>query len=163
MARTVDDLTFAARTMVEHFVTDLASHGVCQAENIVPLPWREPTLPKRLKIGYWVDDGAVRASPAAQRAVRETVAALEKEGHELVEWRPPNVAYALKIFAALTSSDGYRQLLSNIGKDPMEPAMKLVTLGTRLPRFAMWLLVNLVKYIAKDLMFASIFCELTPL
>lgn len=159
MARTVDDLTFGARTMINAFVSNTAAHDYCQVENIVPLPWREPALPPRLKIGYWVDDGAVRASPAARRAVREVATALEKEGHELVEWHPPNVVQALKIFAALTSSDGYRQLLSNIGRDPMEPAMKLVTLGTRLPRFARWLLLNLVRYIAKDSFFANVFCK----
>jgi hypothetical protein len=31
-----------------------------------------------------------------------------------------------QIFAALTSSDGYQTLLSNIGSDPMEPSMRLV-------------------------------------
>lgn len=160
MARTVDDLTFASRTVINAFVNNIAGHDFCQVENIAPIPWREPKLPARLRIGYWVDDGAVRASPAARRAVREVVTALEKEGHELVEWQPPNVAYALKIFAALTSADGYKQLLSNIGRDPMEPSMKLVTLGSRLPAFTRWLLVNLVRYIARDTVFASIFCEL---
>lgn len=31
-----------------------------------------------------------------------------------------------QVFAALTSADGYKTLLSNLGKDPMEPSMELV-------------------------------------
>lgn len=35
-------------------------------------------------------DGICRSSPACERAVLETVAALRKEGHEVVEFVPPN-------------------------------------------------------------------------
>lgn len=159
MARNVDDLTFASKAMIDAVIENIADHDYVQVENVVPLPWREPNLPKRMRIGYWLDDGVVRASPAAQRAVREVVAALEKEGHELVQWQPPNVAEVLKIFVALLSFDGFKQLLANIGRDPMEPAMFLVTLGPRLPAFGRWLVNNLVHYLARDPLFASVFCE----
>ncbi|BEI88930.1 uncharacterized protein CcaverHIS019_0202920 [Cutaneotrichosporon cavernicola] len=157
MARNVDDLTFASKAMIDAVMENIENHDYVQVENVVPLPWREAMLPKRMRIGYWLEDGVVRASPAAQRAVREVVAALEKEGHELVLWQPPNVAEVLKIFVALLSFDGFKQLLSNIGSDPMEPAMFLVTLGPRLPAFARWLVNNLVHYFARDPLFASVF------
>jgi hypothetical protein len=60
-------------------------------------------------------------------------------------------------FVALTSADGYRALLSNLGSDPMEPSMTLVTLGPKLPRlvhrFACWV----IKSILGDSIFADTF------
>lgn len=61
---------------------------------------------------------------------------------------------------ALTSADGYTQLLSNLGPDPMEKSLKLVTLGPRLPRFLQWILVKLIFHVLKDFIFADILGEL---
>ena len=51
----------------------------------VPLPWRHDKARKSsrlLKIGYLVDDGIVRVQPPIEYAVRRTVAALSKAGHQ---------------------------------------------------------------------------------
>jgi amidase len=69
------------------------------------------------------------------------------------------VPEALKIFVALTSADGYKQLLSNLGPDPMEPSLQLVTLGSKLPGLLHSLAVWVVKSILGDGVFASIFGE----
>lgn len=39
----------------------------------------------------------MQTSPACARAVLQTVEALRKQGHELVEWQPLNVYKALKV------------------------------------------------------------------
>jgi hypothetical protein len=67
------------------------------------------------------------------------------------------VLIAGQVFAALTSADGYKQLLSNIGKDPMEPSMRLVTLGSSLPSWLHALAVWVIYTILKDNVFAAIF------
>jgi len=157
MARNVDELTFAARVALQTTMKALEEKRL-QGDNVVPLPWREANLPKVLKIGYWTDDGFVKASPANVRAVNETVAALRELGHEVVEFPAPNAARALAIFAALTSADGYKQLLGNIGPDPMEPSMKLVTLGPSMPGWLLWLASTFVKYGLKDEIFGDILC-----
>jgi Asp-tRNA(Asn)/Glu-tRNA(Gln) amidotransferase A subunit family amidase len=59
-----------------------------------------------LKFGYYFDDGVSISSPPVKRAVLETVNALRKEGHELVEIVPPNVFEAVKTFLSLTASEG---------------------------------------------------------
>lgn len=59
MARSVDDLTFQARNMIDLTVQELSEGGFAN-ENVAPLPWREPTLPTKLRIGYWVNDGAIQ-------------------------------------------------------------------------------------------------------
>jgi amidase len=127
-----------------------------QTDNVVPLPWREATLAPKLKIGYWVDDGFVKTSPAGVRALEETATALRALGHEVVPFAPPSASQALAIFSALTSADGYKQLLGNIGPDPMEPSMKLVTLGSTVPRWVLWLASTFIKYALGDTAFGDI-------
>lgn len=51
-----------------------------------PLPWRKGMGPSPGKrIGYYKSDGYVKASPACQRAVQETVDALTRQGYQCVE------------------------------------------------------------------------------
>ena len=75
---------------------------------VTPVPYRDFELPSKLRFGYYTSgtsvsflrvftrnniasfpDGFVKASPANRRAVLETVAALEKIGHECVEFEVP--------------------------------------------------------------------------
>jgi hypothetical protein len=61
MARTVDELTFAARVAIQSTQKGL-EEKLFQGDNVVPLPWREANLPSKLKIGYWTDDSFVKVS-----------------------------------------------------------------------------------------------------
>lgn len=56
------------------------------------------------------------------------------------------------------SADGYKQLLSNLGPDPMEESMKLVTLGSRLPSVVHWLACQIIHYGLKDELFGQVLC-----
>ena len=89
-----------------------------------PVPYRDVTLPKTLRFGYYLNgasctsvfridihveggkftDGAVKGSPACHRAVLETVEALRKEGHECIEIESPDCAcaYSLSILHGRT-------------------------------------------------------------
>lgn len=58
MARSVNDLAFQAKTMIT-----MALEDECQSfkgEQLLPIPWQELSLPKKLKIGYYTDDGVVK-------------------------------------------------------------------------------------------------------
>jgi Asp-tRNA(Asn)/Glu-tRNA(Gln) amidotransferase A subunit family amidase len=57
MARTVADLTFATRTMIDLATEDDADRG---PERIMPIPWRRVELPKKLRVGYFTECGGVR-------------------------------------------------------------------------------------------------------
>ncbi|ORY29336.1 amidase signature domain-containing protein [Naematelia encephala] len=159
MTRSVTDLTFASKTMI-----GLAQKPdyLPRGEVLLPIPWREPEIPKKLRIGWWVEDDIVKTSPACSRAVQEVAQKLAKEGHEVVRWDPPEVAEALKVFAALTAADGYKSLLRNLGPDPMEPSMRLVTLGSKTPSVLRGLLVWLIGAVLKDTVFSSIFATSKP-
>ena len=51
--------------------------------------------------------------------------------------------------------------MGNIGKDPMEPSLQLVTIGSRIPSALRALAVWLINNVVGDKVFGSIFCEST--
>ncbi|KAJ3298816.1 hypothetical protein HK104_010264 [Borealophlyctis nickersoniae] len=67
--------------------------------------YRSIVTTRRLKVGYYVHDGFFRAAPPAAHAVHEVVEALRMQGHEAVEFRPPNVVQALLLMAKLLLID----------------------------------------------------------
>jgi hypothetical protein len=82
MGRGVEDLEAAARAVI-------GRRGSDKFYFPAPIPYRDVQLPKKLKFGYYLMDGLVKASPACKRAVLETVEALRREGHECVEFDVP--------------------------------------------------------------------------
>lgn len=85
-------------------------------------------------------DGYVKASPANQRAVRETVNALRLAGHECIPFEIPegtqpqsgpvsgkpdvlngwySVSEAIECYVGLTASDGLKTLTEPLGDDPV--------------------------------------------
>ncbi|KAG5353559.1 hypothetical protein C0989_005532 [Termitomyces sp. Mn162] len=110
MARSVEDLQLVSQV----------TFGIQGKEqSIAPIPYRHIQLSPKLRFGYYTSDHFVKASPACQRAVLETVEALRKKGHECIEI---NVSFsapeAFNIFVGLTSADGYKKMLSHLGPDP---------------------------------------------
>lgn len=56
--------------------------------NVVPIPWRDITLPEKLCFGILVDDGVVKPLPPVQRALADTRKALEAAGHTVIDYKP---------------------------------------------------------------------------
>ena len=83
MGRTVEDLEVAARAVFGRRGGDVSYFPA-------PIPYRNVQLPKKLKFGFYLMDGLVKASPACKRAVLDTVEALRSEGHECVEFAVPS-------------------------------------------------------------------------
>lgn len=53
--------------------------------HVAPVPWRQDLASpgaKRLKIGFIIDDGAVKVQPPIARGMREAIEALKQAGHE---------------------------------------------------------------------------------
>ena len=103
MGRSVADLERAARVLFGE--RDASRQEYFPA----PVPYRDVTLPKTLRFGYYLNgasyitfiisvdmeiftDGLVKGSPACHRAVLETVEALRKEGHECIQIESPDCA-----------------------------------------------------------------------
>lgn len=86
MGRGVEDLEAAARAVI-------GRRGSDKFYFPAPIPYRDLRLPKKLKFGYYLMDGLVKASPPCKRAVLETIKALRKDGHECVEFAVPSRMY----------------------------------------------------------------------
>jgi hypothetical protein len=61
MARTVSDLTFAARGMYT-IAQEKRDEGYMMRQRVLPIPWREVELPRKMKIGYSIEEGSVKVS-----------------------------------------------------------------------------------------------------
>jgi hypothetical protein len=132
---------------------------------VIPNPWKEAVFLKfterKLKFGYYFDDGVTISSPPVKRAIMETVTQLQNQGHEVVSIVPPNVIEAVRIFLALTSHSGflshkcvsnsrYANLRAPLKNDPMESTVWfLLTLG-RLPNWVRSVLALVIGRIIRD-------------
>jgi fatty acid amide hydrolase len=119
MARSVDDLTLA--------MSILAAPGQEALDPATPpVPWRNPAsvVVPGLRIAMYTDDGYFAASPAIRRAVREAAEALRALGVEVVEWTPPDVDEAMRLFFGIFTADAVAGLRRALGPD--KPAAQIV-------------------------------------
>ncbi|TFK41787.1 amidase signature domain-containing protein [Crucibulum laeve] len=105
----------------------------------IPLPWRALNLRedgRRLKWGIIWEDGTIPPAPACRRALSLVISALRKQGHEVVNFEPPDIVGCLLLGYQLLFSDGGQQILNLLS--PSErlgtPAKSVIDL-LRLPRF----------------------------
>ncbi|TMS38943.1 hypothetical protein L596_005564 [Steinernema carpocapsae] len=65
-----------------------------------PVPFRHSAFKaeKKLKIGYFVNDGFLKPVPACARAVNDTVEKLKGAGHELVVFKVPEPMHMAEMF-----------------------------------------------------------------
>ncbi|KAK7202485.1 amidase signature domain-containing protein [Myxozyma melibiosi] len=130
MCRYFEDLEYVFKAIIDMkpWDYDYTSH---------PIPWREVTLPAKLKIGVMYDDSVVTPSPACARALQLTVDALKKQGHEVVVFTPPSPLEALRIATQLIVADagkmGTSHLLSRCEKYDLG-VMKFIKIA-KLPSF----------------------------
>ena len=94
----------------------------------------------RLRVACYADDGTLAPSPAVRRALAETRERLAARGVEVIDWQPPGVAAALRLFFALLSADGgagVRRLATRRERDPRIADLAFVT---GCSRGTLWLL-----------------------
>jgi Asp-tRNA(Asn)/Glu-tRNA(Gln) amidotransferase A subunit family amidase len=79
---------------------------------LVPLPWRQPEIPSRLKIGVMWNDGVVTPHPPVRRALRQVTSALRQFGtlFDVVDWVPFEHDRCWNISMALYFEDGGRAI-----------------------------------------------------
>ncbi|KAJ6618267.1 amidase [Mycena sp. CBHHK59/15] len=163
MGRSIDDLEIFCRIA-------LGIPG--RSQTVAPVLYRQPKLAEKLRFGYytgkhllihkvgltvtcWPVDYYFKASPANKRAVLETVAALQKEGHECIEVQVPDPQEPFNIVSALVSSDGFKTLLSGIGSDPLDSSLLVIANAPKLPRFISLFFAWVVETFLKDPKFAN--------
>lgn len=80
MARSMEDIELACRVVF----------GRSTDYSLAPVPYREVKPERKLKFGFYFNDGMAQITPACYRAVSKTVEALRREGHECTEFELPS-------------------------------------------------------------------------
>ena len=91
MARTVKDLKLLFEVMQGRDVGDLASAPV-------PMCWPSPADLKKIRIGYFEDDGRTPVTPETRLAVRRAAKALRGAGFAVEPFRPENLESARQLW-----------------------------------------------------------------
>jgi Asp-tRNA(Asn)/Glu-tRNA(Gln) amidotransferase A subunit family amidase len=108
-------------------------------------------------VGVLRTDGVVDPSPACARAVDEIVAALKKEGHEVVDVDPPSPYEALYIASQLLNADGCKTYKSFFRTGEWEDTgAKQMSWLMSLPSPFKYVYYLWVKYVRRDDIWAGL-------
>ncbi|KAF8815942.1 amidase signature enzyme [Phlegmacium glaucopus] len=89
--------------------------------------------------------GMIPPSPACKRALKQVVSALKKQGHEVVDFRPPNIWEGLEIGYQLLFSDGGQITNALSPNETISPAAKSILDLLQLPRIIKKILAFFVR------------------
>jgi fatty acid amide hydrolase len=95
--------------------------------SIPPVPLGGKVELRGLRVGWYGDDGYAAAGPALRRAVGEAAAALGKLGVEVVEWQPPELDEAMRIYAGLMGADGLASVRRLLARGKVDPNVRMLT------------------------------------
>lgn len=131
MARHVDDLAL---------LLEVVTPELCAAHDPrcppLPLPsWRGIDV-GALRVGFFVDDGVVRPSPAVERAVHEAVAAVRDAGARVEHYTPFLVEDALFTYLGGIAADGGETLRAQLDTRDVDVALRTLWRVLRLPAVA---------------------------
>lgn len=102
-----------------------------------PIPWREHLAEKpkkKLRIGWYVDDGMVKVQPPVERAVLEVVEKLKTVGHEVIPWDISTHKEGQRLWLKAILADGGQKCkrLCQQADEPLVPGMLVGTDADRL-------------------------------
>jgi fatty acid amide hydrolase len=137
MARTARDVALLFRAI------DSPLHSKLDPM-VSPLSTEDPVLVKLdgLKIGFYVDDGFLAASPSIARAVNESAALLEACGATVVPFSPRQQAELMDTYFAALSSDGGVTARAHLAGGPMADQLKNLMKMAGMPRLPRKLLAK---------------------
>ena len=98
---------------------------------VAPVPWNwgEFSGTRKLRIGYYVADGFIAATPACVRAVHEACGMLRARGHQLVPFCPPKVIQGLHLFFKLLTADGGKAVLDALQDEVVDDSLRAFVQG----------------------------------
>ncbi|OQE35228.1 hypothetical protein PENCOP_c014G07154 [Penicillium coprophilum] len=163
MARTLDDLTYFTRAIIrmepwkyEHTVHPIAWRSEVESES----------QNKPLRVGLMTSDGVVPPTPAIERAIATTVAALTEAGHTVSEiTTPPNADpfTGLNLASQLLNSDGCHHFNAKLKSfEPSDPGAIQLSRIAHLPRPVRYLYYLYVRYIRRDKVTATLLRDFGP-
>lgn len=144
MARSVEDLKLFARNIAN---AEPWNHD----PKCINIPWREVTLPARLKIAVLWDDGVCTPTPPIQRALKKVTAKLKNKGYEIVNWSSEDHAQAVELLAKFFLADGGKSIdsIRKASGEPWRPEMKAYEEAEELGCYDLWQLQHERTALAK--------------
>ena len=128
MGRSVEDLVAMMRVWLQPKIIKLDSHIVYKAFDEAAY-----ASMKKIKIGYFIDDDFLAATPACQRAVLIAVEALKHDGHSVELFYPPKVSEIIGLYYSIMSADSAKTLLSQVDGEVWEPMVTNLVNSVLLP------------------------------
>ena len=145
MARTVDDLVLLMRALDPMRMSEIDPR-------VPPLPFRDPTTidVKRLRVGWFVDDGLVPPSVAIGRAIGRTVDVLRDHGCSVRPFAPPGMPDAILGYFGALSSDGGAILQRGLEGGAIDPVLEGLRRVARLRPAIRGALVRVLGLVGED-------------
>jgi fatty acid amide hydrolase len=139
MARSVADLHMALRV--------LNAPGTGPDEVAPPVPLGDPGAVgvSSLRVGFYVDDGRFTPGPAVRRAVHEAAVVLRDLGAVVEEFRPPDVAEAVRVYCGLFFADGLACVHRWLGKGKRDWRIQFLLTGAAVPTWLRPVLAWMLK------------------
>jgi amidase len=133
MAKTLEDIMMYSKAIVD-------SQPWLLDPKVLPIPWRQVDLKKKLKIAVLWNDGICLPTPPVTRALQVTVDSLKKAGHEIVEWDPKLHSKALELLGQMFVADGGKSVeaLLEPTNEPYRPEMQQYKEAKELGVLDMW-------------------------
>jgi len=133
MARSIEDLRLFAKNIVN-------AEPWNYDPKCISMPWREVTLPAKLKIAVLWDDGVVTPTPPIQRALKEVVAKLKDKDYELVDWSSDDHAQAIQLLGKFFLADGGKSIakILEASGEPWRPEMQAYDSAAELGVYNLW-------------------------
>ena len=151
MAKSVRDINLIMKSLLNsNFLSTLGPH----ARNAYNYhrKWQEDLVyqEKPLVIGYYKNHPLFPVSPPNQRAVEESVAALRKRGHTLVEVELPYYEEFTGIYIQTLAAGGANHLfLDNLKGEPIIPEYRDLLLLAQIPDFMKPLLAQILSLVGE--------------
>ncbi|KAK4934807.1 hypothetical protein LTR10_024025 [Elasticomyces elasticus] len=118
-------LCHSARDAELFMQTVLDTSPWLQEYNLVPLPWRQTTMPEKITIGLYVDDGSVMPHPPVKHALEALKVKLEADPRfEVIEWSPCKHDLGYDLIRQLYWEDGGVETMA-IMESSGEPVLDL--------------------------------------
>ncbi|PRP88416.1 hypothetical protein PROFUN_03330 [Planoprotostelium fungivorum] len=149
MARSMKDLEYVTRIFLNVDISDMDPA-------LQYSPYKDVKIHRKLRFGYYTDDGIVRSSPAVHRSIQETVDALRKEGHEVFPFQPPRMIDAVRIYFGIMGSDNLRTLTKHVAPDPYSAAVGGFVKLLRIPLIVRRIVGWIASYYQQDVVAAIV-------
>lgn len=133
LARHLEDIQLEAKTIID-------AQPWLHDPRMVPIPWRNVELPKKLKIAVLWNDGMVVPTPPVSRALKTSVEKLKAAGHEILDWDPKDQAQGLSLLDRMFVADGGLSIKKELERsgEPLRGEMHAYGVAKELGTYDMW-------------------------